>query len=137
MNAAPVGGASSQRSDHATLLVVEDEVLIRHSVCEALRYHAYTVLEASSASEALTILSSVPVDLVFVDLHMPGQGDGFSVARFVRSQLPEIPIILTSGKIRGSIMDEVEEFGPFIPKPYLISRVLRLIREGLEPDREL
>ena len=132
MNAAPIGGSSSQRHEMATLLVVEDDVLIRHSVCEALRHATYKVLEASSAREALTILDTLPVDLLFVDLHMPGESDGVSVARYARRHFPEIPVLLTSGKLRASAVPDLDDLGPFIPKPYLISRLLDRIRDTLE-----
>jgi DNA-binding NtrC family response regulator len=131
-----VGGAPSRIAETATLLVVEDDVLTRSAVCDALRYHRYKVLEASSAQEALAILSILPVELVFVDLHLPGEGDGLSVARFAHAHCPDTRVILTSGKVRAATIPDLPELGTFVGKPYLISRVLEMIRRTLDPPGE-
>lgn len=129
MNAAPANGPSRREP---TILVVEDDVLARFTVSDALRGHGYKVLEASSAAEALSILKTVPVDLVFADVRLPGHGDGVSVAEYARGEQPEAKIILTSGK-RSSTQD-LEEFGPFVPKPYMIARVIQLIERSLDVE---
>lgn len=56
------------------IIVVEDEVMVRIVIADALRNAGYTVIEASSANEALEMLRSVGVDarLVFSDVRMPG-----------------------------------------------------------------
>ena len=112
-----------------TLLVVEDDVLTRYAVCDALRYAGYTVLEASSLVDSSSILSTLAVDLVFLDLNIPGEGEGLAVARLAREHYPGVKIIFTSGRVPARLRDSLD--GPFIPKPYLISRVVRLIRQRL------
>jgi CheY-like chemotaxis protein len=131
MNAAPANGPSRIEP---TILVVEDDVLARFTIADALRQHGYKVLEASSAGEALSILKTVPVDLIFADVRLPGQGDGVSVAEFARSEQPHAKIILTSGK-RTSVQD-LAAFGAFVPKPYMITRVIQLIESSLEAGTE-
>jgi CheY-like chemotaxis protein len=61
-----------------TILVVEDEVLIRLVIAEYLRECGYKVYEAAHADEALAVLQSpdVPIDIVFSDVVMPGRMDG-------------------------------------------------------------
>ena len=88
------------RIDAPTILVVEDEPMIRLDVAEGLREFGFHVYEASDGVEALQILGQTSVNLVFSDVQMPGKLDGFDVARHVRSSLPQVPIVLTSGFVR-------------------------------------
>jgi CheY-like chemotaxis protein len=124
--ATPLGEAPS------TLLVVEDDVLTRCMVCDELRVRGYKVLEASSADDAIAVLKTIPVHLLFIDLHMPGLKNGLEVARFAQSCRPAPKIILT-GKMEAAANPGLDELGPFIPKPYLISRVVDLVRQCLDP----
>jgi CheY-like chemotaxis protein len=55
-----------------TILVVEDNVLTRSAISDELRAHGFKVLEASSADDAITVLDTMRVDLLFVDIHLPG-----------------------------------------------------------------
>ena len=132
MNAAPVDGPPLPQSAPSTLLVLEDDVVTRSMICDALRHAGYKVLEASSAKEAIAVLKTIPVDLVFADVHIPGEGDGLSVARYARALEPEVKIVITSGKVQASDVPELRELGPFVAKPYLISRIIQLVRRALE-----
>jgi CheY-like chemotaxis protein len=116
------------------ILVVEDDVVTRYLIADALRHVGYKVLEAASATEALAILKGVCIDLLFVDVHMPGEGDGLSVARFARQHQPEARIIVTSGKVKAPDLPEIKALGPFIAKPYLISRVIMLVQAALDDE---
>ncbi|PVE25961.1 response regulator [Microvirga sp. KLBC 81] len=113
------------------ILVVEDEVLARALICDELRAHGFKVLEASSAVDAITVLDSVRVDLLFVDVHLPGPRNGLDVARHVQARGMPVQIILTSGKSEASAIPDLDELGLFIRKPYLISRVLDLVSHSL------
>ena len=64
------------------------------------------MLEASSVADAVAILGTVPVHLVFVDLHVPGPRDGLRVARFAQDLHLPPRIILTSGKVRPEDLPE-------------------------------
>jgi two-component system, response regulator PdtaR len=80
------------------ILVVEDEVLVRLDVAEALRVMDYTVLEAASADEARTVFGGIDaIDLVFSDINMPGSQNGAELAQWIAANHPQTPIILTSG----------------------------------------
>jgi CheY-like chemotaxis protein len=109
------------------LLVAEDDVLTRYAIADALRSQDYRVLEASSGDDALTVLQSVPVHLLFVDVHMPGRSNGLDVARFAKSLAPAPKIILTSGQVAAADIQDLPVLGTFVPKPYLISRVIDLV----------
>jgi CheY-like chemotaxis protein len=86
---------ASQRQ--ATVLLVDDEVLIRLAMSEELRDQGYTVIEAGSADEALSVLrTTVPVDAVVTDLIMPGSLDGGDLVRLIRAEFTWLKIIMLS-----------------------------------------
>lgn len=117
------------------ILVVEDDVLTRALISDELRAHGFKVLEASSADEAMMVLDSVRVDLLFIDVHLPGLRDGLDVARQVQARGVPMRIILTSERPEVAAIPDLERIGLFIPKPYLISRVLSLVSHSLNwPD---
>ncbi len=77
------GALADPDREAATLLLVEDEVLIRLTVADYLRDCGYHVIEASNAQEALSVLTSdIDIDIVFSDVQMPGTIDGFGLARW-------------------------------------------------------
>src|ERR1700741_695356 len=75
-----------------TILVVEDEVLVRMPISQYLRDCGYRVIEAANAQEAVTVLSheETVVDVVFTDIEMPGALDGFGLAKWVREHRPGV-----------------------------------------------
>lgn len=133
------GGAASRvvedlKAPPSTILVVEDEVLIRFVVAAYLRDCGFRVVEATSADEAIAVLEapSTAVDLVFSDVNMPGSRDGFGLARWIREHRAGLPIILTSGIARTAELSvDLCELGPIEEKPYsvedLASRIQRVL----------
>jgi len=123
--AAPAGPPS--------VLVVEDEVLVRTSVAEYLRACGYRVLEAKDADEATLILrNDDDIDIVFTDVQMPGSLDGFGLAQWVRRERPRTRVIITSGVARTSeAAGDLCAEGPLLAKPYdhrdLERRIRRLL----------
>jgi DNA-binding NtrC family response regulator len=102
-----------------TILFVEDEALIRIAVSEYLRECGYRVLEAGRATEAMDLIKAHVVDLVFTDVDMPGDMDGFGLAQWIRERDPDLAIIITSGV--SSIARRATELcseSPFLNKPY-------------------
>jgi len=111
-----------------TILVAEDEVLVRMMIADELRASGFRVVEASNADEALVVLqSSCSVDLVLTDIRMPGSMDGLALAQLVRSKWPGIKVIFASGQPRQP--DMVAD--AFFSKPYQPERVVDRIREIL------
>ena len=119
---------SSKR--RGTVLVVEDEVLVRMVIADNLRNAHYTVIEASSADEALALLhNGVDVRLIFSDVQMPGTMDGIALARTVRSEFPLIKIVLTSGHLTRL---DWPEYDGFFPKPYDMDQMIKRINTLLD-----
>jgi len=103
---------------HTTVLVVEDEILIRAAVAEYLRKSGYTVVEAADAAEAIAVFASgEPIDVVICDVEMPGTMDGLGLARWIKQHHCTLPVLLTSG--RGIAVPPAERLAPFfVSKPY-------------------
>ena len=130
--ASEIEAAFDQES--TTILVVEDEVLVRIALADFLRDCGYKVFEAANAQEAIQVLTALdqPVSVLFSDVNMPGELDGFGLARWVRKHKPDIKILLTSGHGRAAqIASELCESGPLVPKPYQYSNVLSRIKRLL------
>jgi CheY-like chemotaxis protein len=117
-----------------TVLVVEDEVLIRWVIAEHLRDCGYRVIEAGSGDEAIEILrrTALTIDVVFSDVRMPGSTDGFALAQWVRAQRPAIRVVLTSGieKASRAAVALCAE-APLVSKPYSPGEIERRIRRLL------
>jgi two-component system, response regulator PdtaR len=110
----------------ATVLVVEDEALIRELVAEELQEAGYTVVIANNSDQAISILEArQDIHLVFTDIDMPGSMDGLKLAAAVRDRWPPVHIIITTGKVRPL---EIPANALFIPKPYVVENVVAAIR---------
>lgn len=114
-----------------TVLVVEDEILIRMDIAMSLEEEGYIVLEASNSDEAIAILSShSEIRLMFTDIDMPGSMDGLKLSEAVRDRWPPVKIIIASG--HRSLSDDPLPFeGRFFRKPYDHARVIATVREML------
>jgi DNA-binding NtrC family response regulator len=111
-----------------TVLVVEDEVLIRLMIADRLRDHRIGVVEASNAAEAVTVLQSqIPVDLVFTDVRMSGQMSGIALAHLVRETRPDLKVVIASGDL--TVDNTTDAADAFFRKPYDLDRVVRRIEE--------
>lgn len=117
-----------------TVLVVEDETMVRMPIAEYLRDCGYNVVEAGDAGEAIAAMDAEgPVSLVFTDIRMPGKMDGFGLAEWFRSNYPSVPVLLTSGYNGGRSLSAASiSGGRFIEKPYSQTQVARRIAALLE-----
>lgn len=111
-----------------TVLVVEDEGLIRLDISQTLEEEGFRVLEASNADEAIVLLNThADIQLMFTDIDMPGSMDGLKLAAAVRDRWPPIKIIVTSGH-RQLTDAALPVEGRFFAKPYDASRVISAMR---------
>ena len=121
-----------------TILVVEDETMIRMFVAEFLLDHGHTVFEAGNVAEAKAVLANTPVDLVFSDINMPGSENGFALEKWVRRHYPDTKVLLTSGYPHGPA-DTAGLLEPMILKPFhcpaLLSRIEAVL--GIENNAPL
>lgn len=117
-----------------TILVVEDELLIRLHVADTFRDRGFEVIEAADGKFALDVLQgNASVDAVFTDVTLPGQPDGFGLARWIRDHRPGLPVVLTSGEVTAAHAQAIATQEPFFAKPCDYDDVAAFIRERLQP----
>lgn len=110
-----------------TVLVVEDEPLVRFDAVDALEDAGFDVVEAGNADVALAILSSRDdIAVMFTDINMPGSMNGLELAAEVHKRWPAIRLIVTSGLVKPSCED-IPDDGLFIGKPYVAERVAAVV----------
>jgi CheY-like chemotaxis protein len=89
-----------------TVLVVEDEMLLRMLAVDMVEDAGYMSIEAVDADEAFAVLKSrSDIALLFTDIQMPGSMDGLELAHSVSRHWPAIKIILVSGQVKLSATD--------------------------------
>jgi len=116
-----------------TVLVVENEAIIRMMATDALEDSGLTVLEAADACDALLLLSQHPeIDLLFTDINMPGTIDGLDLAVRALRDRPELRLIMSSGRncFPGRAMPDD---GKFLEKPYDMNTLVDLVHDELSP----
>jgi len=96
-----------------SVLLVEDDPLIREFVVEALREAGYHVIHASTGEEALAWCTRHVADVLVTDVKLPGQVDGWQIAERCREQDPDLPVIYATG------------FSPATPRPVPGSRIVK------------
>ena len=99
-----------------TVLLVEDNEQVREFARTLLEDIGFTVISAGDADEALTLLETEQVDVLFSDVIMPGSS-GLELARTVRAHRPELPVLLASGYSEEIVGDAGSEFH-IIRKPF-------------------
>jgi CheY-like chemotaxis protein len=120
----PPAGDGVKRSGNgnpipSTILVIDDEVLVRLTVCDYLRGCGYRVIEGSTGEEAQRVFQAgEPVEILFSDIDLGRGMNGFALAAWVRENYPAVRILLTSGIAR--LADDAAHLcdGPLLSKPY-------------------
>ena len=120
---------------HATVLVVDDEELIRWSLRERLKEEGYDVLEAGTGREALERFKS-GVDLVLLDYRLPDI-DGLAVLRELKAADPDVLVILLTSLVSVETAVEAMKLGAyhFANKPFNLDDVAALVSRALETTR--
>jgi two-component system, response regulator PdtaR len=119
-----------------SILVVEDEVLIRIMIADDLTAAGFNVIQAVTADEALKILyTSVEIDMVLTDVRMPGRLNGLDLARLVRMNWPNMKVIIVSADYHGAIADMPAD--AFFSKPYLTPDLIASINQLLAKTNDL
>jgi CheY-like chemotaxis protein len=132
MSACPQIAQSPATAETFTILVAEDEILIRGMAADHLRDAGFNVIETANAAEAVDVLQSgEPVDLVFTDIAMPGLMNGVMLARWIYLHRPHVRVVLASGLPDSArALPNARLFG----KPYDLVEVETYIRHALDLD---
>jgi DNA-binding NtrC family response regulator len=114
-----------------TILVVDDEPLIRWAIRESLQSAGYSVVEAGSAREALARLAeaSAPVSVAVLDLRLP-DSDDLTLLRRIRREAPDCRVIMMTAHGTPELLAEAVHAGAYsaLSKPFDLSRVVGLVR---------
>jgi len=120
-----------------TLLVVEDEFLVRVAVSKMLQRFGYTVLQAESGEAALKLWPQYKdqIRLLLTDVVMPGGLSGYELARQLQAEQPRLKVIYTSG-YNGDLAGErpaLTDGLNFLQKPYAPQKLAEALRKNLDP----
>ncbi len=117
---------------HATVLVAEDDDMVRKIIADVLHENGYRALCAADADEALRKLDahSGPVDILLIDIVMPGTGSADLVEQ-VRARNPHARVIYMSGYAPLGPDGVRVEPRDFLPKPFTMNGLLRKLQSGL------
>ncbi|PAX09096.1 response regulator [Sphingomonas lenta] len=111
-----------------TVLVVDDEPIIRLDAVAIVEDAGFLALEAADAEEALEMMSAHPdISVLFTDINMPGPLDGLQLARRVHENWPAVHLVITSGRVDPD-PDQIPDHGHFVAKPYQPAAVVALLR---------
>jgi UDP-3-O-[3-hydroxymyristoyl] N-acetylglucosamine deacetylase len=115
-----------------TILVVDDEANIRHTLRGVLADEGYDVVEAQDGRRALELLERRPPKLAIVDIWMP-EMDGIELVSKMRQQAPEVPVIVISGHGTIDTAVRVIRMGAFdfLEKPFQLDALLRVVDRAL------
>ena len=112
----------------STILIVEDEFLIRLNLADHFRDCGFRVLEAGNAQEALQVFGAgEPIELMISDVNMPGM-DGAALATWVQSNFPDVRIVMVSAY--PSNRDRITGVA-FLDKPFELDNIERVVRKLL------
>ncbi|WP_342154357.1 response regulator [Methylorubrum sp. SB2] len=113
-----------------TILIVEDEALLRFDMIEFFEDRGWRVYEAERAEQAIALLDRHQnIRVVLTDVQMPGSMDGLKLAHYVRERFPPTLLFVVSGHAPLSA-NALPARATFIPKPFDLHHVLRQIERS-------
>jgi len=115
-----------------TVLLVEDEPMVRTVAERALTRHGYTVITADNGEDALEVLAKgEPIDLLISDVVMPGM-DGPTMVREARESRPDLKILFMSGYAEEQLRKSIDiENVNFLPKPFSVTDLAEAARRAV------
>jgi DNA-binding NtrC family response regulator len=115
-----------------SVLVVEDEFLIRAAVVDCLTDAGHAVVEAANASSALDALNSADVAVTVLDIRFPGQMVGLALAEWIGANRPHVQIILVSGDLSAVVRRAGAKAALwFLEKPFAGAALQRMVEVAL------
>lgn len=116
-----------------SLIVVDDEELIRMTVCDVLEDAGYKIVAASNGVEAMRLLGQIDCELIITDLMMPYK-DGIELCREIRAQYPNVRIVAMSGAsvpLRYFATDREFADVAVLEKPFTRDSLVETVRQTL------
>jgi two-component system, cell cycle sensor histidine kinase and response regulator CckA len=132
----PVVSAPTATSGSETVLVVEDEMILREMARDFLFECGYKILEAGSGREALQVWAEhrSEIDLLLTDMKMPEGVSGMELAEKMLAEQPALRVVFTSGYSDDIVSPEMlaRTNAQFLPKPYSCTELTQIVREALD-----
>ncbi len=120
---------TAEKSRLPSVLVVEDEPLIRMDAVDMIEDAGFKVYEAASADAAIALLEQhSDIGIIFTDIDMPGSMDGLKLAAYVRDRWPPVAIVIASGIVEVG-KDTMPEGSIFFAKPYATSHITKALQD--------
>ena len=116
------------------ILVIDDDASIRNLYKKALTKEGYEIILSSDGKEGIDILEKENVDIIILDLQMPGM-DGFQFLSTIKEKMEELPVIIIStgfGTIENAVKAIRMGASDFIVKPFTLSQLLQIIERNLK-----
>jgi DNA-binding NtrC family response regulator len=134
--ASPSNGNTPEISATPTILVVDDDAVIRSQLVRLYTHNGYTVVAVSSAEEALSHLAEGKIDFVITDIKLPGL-DGVRLIANMQENFPDVPVIAITGYSDIETAINVLKHGAcdFVVKPFDLGSVQESTRAALEKTR--
>jgi len=138
----PVAGLPSPRRSNASILVCDDDPGIRTIVSEHLHRQGYTVIEANSGEQVLTLASEKPIEAILLDLYMPGLS-GWETLQHLRNDprtanIPVVVLSVLSSTLRPQLTGDAQGW---VQKPFnekvLFAELGRVLHQGEGPANVL
>jgi PAS domain S-box-containing protein len=125
--------SSNVEGGHEAILVVEDDSMVRRYVVTQIENLGYTTLEAANAAEALKIIDTARIDLLFTDVIMPGTMNGRQLVEEALKRKPSLKVLYTSGYTENAIVHHgrLDSGVLLLAKPYRKSELARMLRLAL------
>jgi PAS domain S-box-containing protein len=133
--AEPRSAPGDSKGHQESILLVEDEMVLREFISEVLRQNNYKVITAGSGVEALQVWDQHPdgFDLLLTDMVMPQGMSGLDLARELNKRQPELKVIFSSGYSAEIVGDGFKpEESWFLPKPYQPAQLTEIVRQRLD-----
>ena len=117
----------------STVVIVEDEPLVRLSAIEMFEQAGIEVVEFSNGDEAIDYVRNhkSEVAAVFTDIYLPGETDGLELAGILSDACPDIAVMVTSGQVQGRPSD-LNPLVRYIAKPWTPADVLHAMQTALK-----
>jgi DNA-binding NtrC family response regulator len=118
-----------------SVLVVDDELLIRDLLYDFLTSQGWSISVTESGEKALDILRQKKIDLILTDIRMP-EMDGLTLAAEVRQAHPEIPVVVMTGypSVESAVAALRTRVADYVTKPFNIHQLHKLLKAALEQD---
>ncbi|MEK6795278.1 MAG: response regulator [Spirochaetota bacterium] len=88
----------------STILIVDDEEIIRRELCEYLSLRGYVVREANGRDEAIAVMKTEPIHAALIDYRMPG-ANGIDVLAYIKKEFPAVKVIFVTGEADNSVVE--------------------------------